>query len=439
MEKSRQTSLLSFLQDSPTPFHACSNIAKKLLRAGFEELSENTPWQLLQAQGQYFVRRNDSSIIAFRLGENISDAMTMIGAHTDSPCLKPKPNAMSSSHGYLQCQVSVYGGALLNPWFDRDLSLAGKVVYQDQNGNMAKAFIDIKKPIATIPSLAIHLDRNANNEHSINAQLHLPPLLSAENAHAKNKDAKPSIMDLRQHLQQLIEQQEQVKSIKVLDFDLCFYDTQAPAIIGLEDDLLASARLDNLLSCFCALEAITSGDTNNAPALIICTDHEEVGSQSHCGAQGSFLADVLNRIHPEANQKTAFIRNSIMYSVDNAHAIHPNYADKHDQHHAPMLNNGIVIKHNANQRYATNAESAAITRRLCLKHHIALQDMVVRNDMACGSTIGPITSAEIGICTVDIGIPQLAMHSIRELANINDVNAMIEFLTVAIADTKKSV
>lgn len=425
--------LLSFLNHSPTPFHAVSEMIQQLESNGFQRLQESEAWALSSNQGieatdssaftagRYYVSRNDSSLIAFVLNKPLlGNGFRMIGAHTDSPCLKVKPNPEVVNQRYLQLGVEIYGGALLNPWFDRDLSLAGRVSFTDNKGLLQHALVDFEKAIAVIPSLAIHLDREANSKRSIDAQKHMPPVLM------KLPEAREKA-DFRKILLGLVQAQHAtMEAEKVLDYELAFYDVQPPAVIGLHDDFIASARLDNLLSCYTGLQALMDeGVRQNT--LLVCTDHEEVGSMSSSGAQGPFLQSVLERIcldshclGKEAAASTEdYLRvmdSSIMISADNAHAIHPNYADKHDGNHGPLLNGGPVIKMNANQRYATNSETSAIFRQLCEQADVPVQSFVVRSDMACGSTIGPITSAEIGVKTLDVGVPTFAMHSIRELA-----------------------
>jgi aspartyl aminopeptidase len=408
-------SLLDFLQASPTPFHATENMAQAFIAAGYSELFEDQPWQL-QEQAGYFIRRNDSSIIAIWLADK-SQALRLVGAHTDSPCLKVKPNANVSGKGYFQLGVEVYGGALLAPWFDRDLSLAGRV-HARINGRIESVMVNFERAIATVPSLAIHLDREANKGRTINPQTQLPPVLSI--AGAKDKDLNAIL------LAEVAKQHETVESI--LDYELFFYDTQAPAIIGLENEFIASARLDNLLSCFIGMQSMLEADkTQNK--LLICTDHEEVGSASACGAQGPFLQQVLERIWPDNEARNRMIAGSMMISADNAHGIHPNFSDKHDQNHGPMLNQGPVIKINANQRYATNSLTSAVFKQLCQDVEVQYQAFVTRTDMGCGSTIGPITASEVGIETIDIGVPTFGMHSIRELAGSEDAYQLVKVLT----------
>lgn len=407
-------SLLGFLQASPTPFHATQNMARTLLSAGYTELFEDQAWQL-QEQAGYFLRRNDSSIIAFWLADK-SQALRLVGAHTDSPCLKVKPNANLTGKGYFQLGVEVYGGVLLAPWFDRDLSLAGRV-HARINGKIESVMINFERAIATVPSLAIHLDREANNSRSINSQTDLPPVLAIV---GENKQDLNSIL-----MAEVAKQFDSVESI--LDYELFFYDTQPPAMIGLESEFIASARLDNLLSCHVGLQALLSAGTEQNK-LFICTDHEEVGSASACGAQGPFLEQTIERIWSAVEERNRIISGSMMISADNAHAIHPNFSDKHDQNHGPMLNQGPVIKINANQRYATNSFTSAVFKQLCDDAEVKYQSFVTRTDMACGSTIGPAIASNIGVDTIDIGVPTFGMHSIRELAGSEDAHGLTKVL-----------
>lgn len=414
--------LCQFLDASPTPYHAVASLQTLLEDKGFEQLHEADSWGQLNA-GHYFVIR-EASIIAFTLtGNDLSNTgIRMVGAHTDSPCLKVKPKPEKVQQSLFQLGVEVYGGALLNPWFDRDLSLAGRVSYEDPQGQIAQVIIDFKDPIATIPSLAIHLDREANQNRSINPQLHLPPILAQMDDGDK--------LDFRALLEQQCRQQHSEINIgRVLDYEMCFYDTQKAAVMGLSADFITSARLDNLLSCYVGLQSLLAAD-NTRSALLVCNDHEEVGSQSVSGAQGTFLQAVLQRLVDGNEAYQRMVEQSLMISADNAHAIHPNYADKHDAEHGPLLNKGPVIKTNANQRYATSSHTSALFRQLCEQNDVPVQDFVVRTDMACGSTIGPITSSHIGVKTIDIGLPTFAMHSIRELAGSQDAVMLHKVLTV---------
>lgn len=403
--------LFDFLAASPTPFHAVQSMKRMLDDFGFEALRESDNWQLKTGK-KYYVDRNQSSLIAFTVGEASNMGINMVGAHTDSPCLKVKPIPEKNKFGYFQLGVEVYGGALLNPWFDRDLSIAGRISYATQGGELQSTLIDFIDPIAVIPSLAIHLDREANENRSVNKQKHLPAILCLA-----EKNENPSFNDLLiEHISQL---QADLDVSQILDHELFLYDTQAPAFVGLNREFIASARLDNLLSCFTALMALIHCDASRTNVLV-CSDHEEVGSASSSGAQGPFLKSVLERLFANGEELTRQLHHSLMISADNAHGIHPNFADKHDENHGPVFNQGPVIKLNANQRYATNSETSALFKLLCQKAGVAFQSFVVRSDMGCGSTIGPITAAELGVKTVDVGLPTFAMHSIRELAGSND-------------------
>lgn len=411
--------LLDFLERSPTPFHAAHNIAEQLQDAGFIALDESETWDL-QAGQRYYFMRNDSSILGFVYGTEAlaGDGIRMIGAHTDSPCLKVKPTPEMSRHGYRQLAVEVYGGVLQSTWFDRDLSLAGRVTYRDKHQNLHSHLIDFEVPIAVVPSLAIHLDREANSNRTINAQTQLPPLISI--------NAGEDAWDFRSLLaHQVVQQGGDCES--VLDYELSFYDTQKPALTGLKREFISSARLDNLLSCYVGLQGLLNSDGKRS-ALLMCNDHEEVGSASACGAQGPMLNDFLTRLVPDSETRLRCINRSLMISADNAHGIHPNFSNKHDANHGPILNAGPVIKVNANQRYATNSETSALFRHWCEAVGVSVQAFVTRSDMGCGSTIGPITASEVGVATIDVGAPTFAMHSIREMAGAADAVSLYKVL-----------
>ena len=406
------TTLLDFLTTSPTPFHATSTMSEALEKADFIKLDESDAWDLSKGK-KYYLTRNDSSVIAFVYGENdlSTDGICMIGAHTDSPCLKLKPNTIIHKKGYIQLGVEVYGGALLNPWFDRDLSLAGRVSGLNEAGELVHPLLDFKRPIAIIPSLAIHLDKEANKNRSINAQTDIPPIMM------QSQEAVS--------FEEILLKETGLKEI--LDFELMFYDTQSPAYVGLNNEFIASARLDNLLSCYVGLQAITEVSTAKS-ALLICSDHEEVGSESTSGAAGPFLEMVLKRINTSHEDYSRMINASMMISADNAHGVHPNYTSKHDENHGPLLNHGPVIKVNANQRYASNSQTVSRFKLLCKEADVAFQSFVTRTDMGCGSTIGPITATKLGVKTIDIGLPTFAMHSIRESAGDKDAFMLYKVL-----------
>jgi aspartyl aminopeptidase len=419
MREELNQGLISFLKSSPTPFHATASMVARLESAGYRRLDEREPWYV-EAGGRYYITRNDSAVIAVQLGRRpvLEGGIRLVGAHTDSPCLRVKPQPELQRQGFLQLGVEVYGGALLAPWFDRDLSLAGRVTYR-RDGKVESQLIDFKLPIATIPNLAIHLNRDANQGWPINPQTELPPII------AQFAGAEPA--DFRALLTEQLIQEHGLVADAVLDYELSFYDTQSAAVIGLNREFIAGARLDNLLSCYAGLNALLAAPASET-CVLVCTDHEEVGSCSACGADGPFLEQVLRRVLPEGEDFVRVLQKSLLVSADNAHGVHPNYADKHDANHGPKLNAGPVIKVNSNQRYATNSETAGFFRHLCLAEEVPVQSFVVRSDMGCGSTVGPLTASQLGLRTVDIGLPTFAMHSIRELAGSQDLAHLVKVL-----------
>ncbi len=403
--------LLHFLNEGVTPFHATANITKALRSAGFTELYERDQWNL-QEGSKYFVTRNDASVIAFTYPKK-RQGYVMMGVHTDSPCLKLKPNAIVEKNGMTQLSVAPYGGLLMNPWFDRDLSLAGRLSFTNASGAICEEYIDFKKPIATIASLAIHLDKEANKNRSVNAQTDLVPILTCRKG--------ISLEAL------LLSQVRKKNPKKLLSHELSFYDTQKAAFIGLEAEFIASARLDNLLSCYVAMRVLCSTEAQKA-YLLVCSDHEEVGSESRSGAAGSFLESVLKRLSGDFESYSRLIADSLLVSCDNAHAVHPNFSDKHDANHAPQINKGVVVKVNANQRYASSSRGISKFVHAAQRINAPTQEFVTRSDLGCGSTIGPITATRLGVETLDIGLPTFAMHSIRELAGTADAFALYKIL-----------
>ncbi len=405
--------LLGFLDASPTPFHATQNMSMMFENAGFIRLQETQKWELKKGE-KYFVTRNDSSVIAFTYPK--SSNYTMVGAHTDSPNLKLKPSPVIKEHGVVKFGVEPYGGLLLNTWFDRELSLAGRLSYLDSNNEIQDTLIDVKKAIAIIPSLAIHLDEKANKDKSVNKQTDMCPILTTNDdfefdEFLKWQLAKLDILDVKE----------------LYAHELSFYDIQSASFVGLNDDFIASARVDNLLNCYVGMLSICSVDAQK-PMLFIASDHEEVGSESTSGAGGSFLENTLKRMFKDYDEYMKMIRSSMMISADNAHAIHPNYPTKHDSNHAPYINKGVVIKVNANQRYASNSKTISKFMSMASRVNEPIQNFVSRSDMGCGSTIGPITATRLGIETLDVGLPTYAMHSIRELAGCEDAHSLYKIL-----------
>lgn len=390
--------MLAFLDTCVTPFHAVDKMESMLQNNSFKKLYETDKWDL-KFGNKYYVTRGDSSIIAFIYTKDMG--CNIIGAHTDSPTLKIQPQTKIYKEEISQLGVEVYGGALLNPWFDRDLSIAGKVYFTCKDKAIKSQLIDFKKALAIIPSLAIHLDSEANKNKSINKQTDILPIVCMSKKFNLTKELLRLLPD----------------ATEILSFELSLYDTNKATYVGFYDDFISSARLDNLISCFVATKAICKTDT---PMMMICSNHEEVGSVSVSGADGSFVSDVLQRLYPDIQDRVIFARKSLFISSDNAHAIHPNYPSKHDLNYAPKLNQGVVIKVNANERYASNGSTIAKIKNIAKKQKINTQIFLTRNDMRCGSTIGPIISAKLGIDAIDIGVPTYAMHSIRESCGSDD-------------------
>ena len=420
--------LLRFIRRSPTPYHAVENASRMLREAGFRELSETERWPPTVSDG--FVTRDDGSLVAFRSGHQplLEHGVRLAGVHTDSPCLRIRPRPTRQSQGYAQFNVETYGGVLLHPWYDRDLSIAGRVTGADAEGQLISTLVDFRDPIAFIPSLAIHLDRNANKGRDINPQTELSPV-ALRLGQGESFDFERILLE-KANIDGRADGDASLA--RVLSWDLLLYDTQPPARIGLRGEFIASARLDNLLSTYVALRALLAAG-NEHTSMIVCNDHEEVGSVSASGAQGTFLSNVLERlIANEDSQADAFsrvIQQSLMLSIDNAHGVHPNFADKHDAEHRPLLNGGPVVKSNANQRYAGGSAAKALFRSLCERTGVPCQWFANRADLACGSTIGPLTAAELGIPVLDIGVAQFGMHSIRELAGSQDPGYLLTCVT----------
>ncbi len=405
--------LFRFITASPTPYHATQYMAEQFTEAGFEHLREDEKWEV-QAGNSYYIIREDGALAAFSLAgkDPALVGFRMVGAHTDSPCLQVKPQPDRTQKSYRQLGVEVYGGPLLHPWFDRDLSLAGRVCCQVEDKSLATYLVDFQRPLLVIPSIAIHFNREANTKSSINAQLQLPPIISQN-----NNGKSPIFSDLL--LEQIKKDNPQAEISEILGFDIFCYDVQPPSLLGLSNEFICSSRLDNLLSCYVGMKAMLTAKAKTN-RMLICNNHEEIGSSSTSGAQGNFLSSILERLLPEAETNQVCLSNSFLISMDNAHSVHPNFTDKSDPEHNVILNYGPVIKNNAKQRYATNSYSRALFRIIAKEAGVQTQDFVMRSDMACGSTIGPLTATKLGVKTLDIGAPSLAMHSIRETTGVED-------------------
>jgi aspartyl aminopeptidase len=408
--------LLAFLDAAPSPFHAARAVADRLTAAGFTELADRDDWSDLPADG--FVVR-DAGVVAWRTpgGAGAGVPFRLAGAHTDSPCLRVKPNPDSAAVGWHQLDIEVYGGILNNSWLDRDLGIAGRLTLLD-GGHV---LVDVRRPVARVPQLAVHLDRNVNAEGlRLDPQQHLQPVWGTGSG-------------VGQPFARWIAAEARCDDPAF--WELCLYDVQPAAVLGADGSLLASGRLDNLVSCWAAVEALVGARPAGSVAMIVLNDHEEVGSASTTGAAGPLLERVLERhVLARGGSRDDLLRAlaaSSCISADNAHAIHPNYTDRHDPQHAPRVNAGPAIKINSNQRYATSSATAAHFRRACEVAGVPFQVFVSRNNMPCGSTIGPITATRLGIDTVDVGVPQLSMHSARELCGTADPPALAAALRAA--------
>ncbi len=406
--------LFNFITNSPTSYHCVDKLSTLYEKAGFIHLKENACWTLKPNTG-YYVKRDNGAIIVFTTAPgypeiNDNSSVCFLGAHTDSPSLKIKPAPFSYTAGLGKLGVEVYGGPILSTWFDRNLAIAGRINFLDKQNHFHTTLYNSSTPVVYIPSLAIHLDRTKNID--INAQNHLPLLLLQ-----KHPDEE---FDFNNWLLDQLNQKE-LSPTQILSHDLFCYDPLPPQYIGKNEEFFNAHRLDNLASCFAGARAVIDAGEQKRACFFICNDHEEIGSTSLSGADGSFAMDVFSRVYPVSEDRQRIKYNSLMISMDNAHATHPNYADRSDENHSIELNKGVVIKTNSKLRYATNSVTSGFFKVNCKQADIPFQEFVMRSDMACGSTIGPVTSALFGLKTVDVGIPSLAMHSIRELTGSLDV------------------
>lgn len=425
--------LLDFLSASPSPWHAVDAIAKALQEAGFMALEEADPWELKAGQG-YYVIRGGSSIIAFRPGSGpwSEHGIRIIGAHTDSPGLRLKPKGAHLADHHLRVGVEPYGGPILATWSDRDLGLAGRIYTLAQDGNIQQHLVRVDAGVARLPNLAIHMNRDVNeNGLKFNKQSELPLLLDLPT------DPTPP----EQAFSRWLATAAGLPDHSLLAWDLGVYDVQPPALVGIQQDWIASRHLDNLASCHAALRAMMDAPPGDVTTLCAWFDHEEVGSESPTGAAGNFIQAVVERLAehdtpPGGGRREDWYRGlarSFLISVDMAHAFHPNFPQAYEPNHRIFINHGPAIKLNANQRYTSTGETSARFLALCEQNGLPCQRYVHRSDLGCGSTIGPLLAARLGISSIDIGNPLWAMHSIRETAGVRDHDLLIRALTLALS------
>ncbi|KAI1992167.1 hypothetical protein LOZ53_002618 [Ophidiomyces ophidiicola] len=467
--KAKALDFCSFVNASPTPFHAVSSVRKRLIEAGFQEIKEKHSWSsVCKPGGKYYLTRNGSTIIAFAIGRKWKpgNSISMVGAHTDSPCLRVKPVSKKQAEGFVQIGVETYGGGLWHTWFDRDLSIAGRVMGRNKDGSISSQLFHIDRPILRIPTLAIHLDRQETFTFNKETQLFpIAGLVEAELARVGGSQANSELPKndndsnppgplrsiTQRHHPYLVETMASELSIlpeDIVDFEVLLYDTQKACLGGLLDEFIFSARLDNLGMSYCTtmgfIESLSSSsalDDESSIRLIALFDHEEIGSRTAQGADSNALPAILRRLSclpspgadPTSTTYEQSLSTSFLISADMAHSVNPNYAFKYENEHKPEMNKGPVIKINANARYATNSpgivllqESARLAAKSDKDGVVPLQLFVVRNDSPCGSTIGPMLSAALGTRTLDLGNPQLSMHSIRETGGSKDIHYAVE-------------
>lgn len=416
--KTISENLISFIHKCPSCFHTIHTVGTMLSEHGFIRLSERDPWKL-QKGGSYFVTRNNSSLIAFTIPEHGIQKYHIVATHSDFPAFKIKENPeITVENHYTKLNVEKYGGMLMAPWLDRPLSVAGRIVIRE-NPELKEILVNIDRDLLLIPNLAIHMNREANEGYKYNVQKDMLPLFG--DFHSKEQ------------FMEILANAANVSQDTILGHDLYLYNRQMGTIWGAKEEFISAPRLDDLQCTYGALEGFLAGNKQEAASLLCIFDNEEVGSRTKQGAASTFLVDTINRIqwvlqmNPEEIQIAK--ANSFMISADNAHAVHPNHPDKADPVNRPYLNEGIAIKYNGNQRYCTDAVSAAYFKDLCQKADVPVQMYTNRSDIAGGSTLGNISNNQFAVNTVDVGLPQLAMHSPYETAGVKDTGYFIKAIS----------
>jgi len=409
--------LIDFIYKSPSPFHAVETIKEKLIESNFKELYNKDKWEI-EKGGKYFVTKNDSALVAFVVGTGDIevDGFRLIGAHTDAPTFRIKPSPEIISEGkYLKLNTEVYGGPILNTWLDRPLAIAGRVSLKSENllypDNM---LINISNPVLIIPNVAIHMNKNVNEGIELNKQKDMLPLLSTINQEFEKDN----------FLMKLLGKELNVDYNNIVDFDLFLYEYEKGSIIGLNNEFISCGRLDDLAMVHAGIEALSNSKPTKSTNVMVCFDNEEVGSSTKQGAGSPMLRTILERVAiglgKDREELYRSLYSSFIISADMAHALHPNSPEKHDPVNKPVINMGPVIKINANQAYTTDSDSNTVYEMICKKAEVPVQKFVNRSDVRGGSTIGPISSSQLDIRSIDIGNPMLAMHSIRELGGVLD-------------------
>ncbi|MBR5598339.1 MAG: M18 family aminopeptidase [Lachnospiraceae bacterium] len=406
--------LLDFIEASPTCYHAVKNVREKLENAGFEALDEKMDYQLIPGK-KFYVIRNDSSVIAFVLPQQMPKGFRVMASHSDSPCFKLKENPeVALENAYVKFNVEKYGGMILSTWLDRPLSVAGRVVVKEESG-LATKLVDFEEKLCIIPNVAIHFNREMNKGIEYNPQIDMQPLWSA------NKEDK---------INSLIAKKLQIDETQILGADLFVYNQEKGCFIGNDDAFIGSPRIDDLGCVYTTLEGFLAAQNTEFITMYCVFDHEEVGSCTRQGADSDFLASTMNRIGVSLNWEKdmpKLMANSLLMSVDNGHALHPNHPEKSDGQNHPLLNKGIVIKYHGNQQYTTDAYTGALVKDICIINDIPYQTYHNRSDIMGGSTLGNISISHCSIPSADIGLPQLAMHSAFETAGTNDIQHLAEF------------
>ncbi|HCW53903.1 MAG TPA: M18 family aminopeptidase [Clostridium sp.] len=428
--------LLEFINSSKTAFQAAYEIKERLDKAGYTELNECDEWNL-EKNGKYYVVKNDSAVIAFEVGtgEIEKDGFRLIGAHTDSPGFRIKPNPEMSVEGhYIKLNTEVYGGPILSTWFDRPLSIAGRVTLKSANPFKPEVrLLDINKPVLIIPNLAIHMNRSVNEGYSYNKQKDTLPLLTVKDEDAESIRFAKEKLENDGYLLNLIAEELKINASDILDFDLFLYEYAEGCLTGLNNEFISVGRLDDLWMVYAGLRALLDSNKIAATKVLVALDNEEIGSLTSQGANSSILDTILERIalglSKNREEYKRALSSSVMVSADLAHAIHPNYTEKCDPTNKPLLGMGPVLKIAASGSYSTDSYASAIFKGICEKAGVPCQVFVNRSDLRGGTTIGPITAGKLNIPVIDMGAPLLSMHSIRELASVKDNEYTIKAFT----------